>query len=349
MIYGEPVCSLVDGEVPEAYDGMPDHASASDPLIESAGKQLLPGSQGRTLLVALLAKGSVKVKKGSFHQWRDRRRMKPPGGRESMNREFFIPEPRVIAHRGASDEYPENTEPSFRRAIELGAHVIETDVHFTKDGDFVVAHDDVLDRVSDGTGKIAERSVEEIKRLDAAYHFSTDGGQSHPWRGKGVRFMTLGEMLTAFPDRRFNIDLKSKNSAQIPRYVEIIKRCDAQARVLSASEHTPNLRAVRKAFPAMATSFSLWEALWFYFLFRGGLLFLKKSFPGDVLQIPEYLGPSNIASDALVSAAHGKGLRVHVWTINEEKDMRRLFAAGVDGIVSDRPALLKKIVDEMRG
>jgi glycerophosphoryl diester phosphodiesterase len=265
-----------------------------------------------------------------------------------MEKAFFAPEPRIIAHRGASGGFPENTELSFRKAIEIGADVIETDVHFTKDRDFIVAHDGVLDRVSDGSGAIAERSVEEIKRLDAAYHFSTDGGQSHPWRGKGVSFMTLGEMLTAFPEQRFNIDLKSKDPAQVPHYVEMIKKCGAEARVLSASEHTPNLRAIRGAIPAMATSFSLGEALWFYFLFRSGLLFLKRSFPGDALQIPEFLGPSHVANDGLVSVAHRKGLRVHVWTINEEKDMRRLLATGVDGIVSDNPALLKRIVDEMR-
>ncbi|TAL33014.1 MAG: glycerophosphodiester phosphodiesterase [Spirochaetes bacterium] len=266
-----------------------------------------------------------------------------------MDRHFFIPEPRVIAHRGASGAYPENTELSFRKAIESGADVIETDIHFTKDRNFVIAHDGELERVSDGGGPIAERTVEELKKLDAAYRFSPDGGTTFPWRGKGITFMTLEEMLTSFPDTRFNIDLKTKNAAQVKHYAAIIGRCGAADRVLTASEYTPNLRAVRKAIPGMATSFSLGEALWYYFLFRAGLLFMKNRFAGDALQVPEFLGPSNIASDAFIDVSHRKGLRVHVWTVNEEKDMRRLLKSGVDAIVSDRPEVLAGIVKEVLG
>jgi glycerophosphoryl diester phosphodiesterase len=267
----------------------------------------------------------------------------------AMDRPFFIPEPRVIAHRGASGSFPENTELSFRRAIESGADVIETDIHFTKDRNFVIAHDGELERVSDGSGPIAERTVEEIKKLDAAYRFTPDGGTSYPFRGTGIAFMTLEEMLTGFPGTKFNIDLKTKNAAQVKHYAAIIARCGASERVLTASEYTPNLRAVRKAIPGMATSFSLREALWYYFLFRAGLLFMKKVFPGDALQIPEFLGPSNIASDAFIDTAHRKGLRVHVWTVNEAKSMRRLLKAGVDAIVSDKPEVLAGIVTEVLG
>jgi glycerophosphoryl diester phosphodiesterase len=261
-----------------------------------------------------------------------------------MDKRFFYPEPRVIAHRGASGKYPENTAMSFRKAVEIGADVIETDIHFTKDNGFIVCHDDVLERVSDGTGRVGEHTVAELKRLDAGCNFAGDGSATFPYRGKGLVFMTLEEMLEEFPGQRFNIDLKAKNPGQVPYYADIIKKMNAQHRVLSASEYGPNTRAVRKIFPDMATSYSMGEGLWYYFLYRSSIILLVNSFPAEALQIPEYLGTSHIVTGSFVSMAHRKGIRVHVWTVNEEKDMRRLFDAGVDGIVSDNPVLLKKVV-----
>lgn len=263
-----------------------------------------------------------------------------------MDKKFFSPEPRVIAHRGASGGYPENTKLAFTKAVEIGSDIIETDMHFTKDNNFVIAHDEVLERISNGTGRIVDHTVAELKRFDVAYNFTTDGGSTYPYRGRGHTFMTLEEMLEEFPAQRFNIDLKAKNPAQVSYYAEIIRKTDAFDRVLTASEYGPNVKEARKQLPGIATSISLWEGLWLYFLFKSGLLFVKNKFPYDALQIPEYLGTSHVVTETFVNAMHEKGLRVHVWTVNEEKDMRRLFDVGVDAIVSDEPLLLKKIVAE---
>ncbi|MGV7930946.1 MAG: glycerophosphodiester phosphodiesterase [Spirochaetota bacterium] len=94
-----------------------------------------------------------------------------------MSKKFFIPEPRVFAHRGASGGYPENTLLSFREAVKIGVDVIETDVHFTKDGRFVVAHDGELGRICDGGGLVADHTLTELKKFDAGYGFSVDGGE----------------------------------------------------------------------------------------------------------------------------------------------------------------------------
>ena len=260
-----------------------------------------------------------------------------------MSKKFFVPEPRVFAHRGASGGYPENTLLSFREAVKIDVDVIETDVHFTKDGRFVVAHDGELGRICDGGGLVADHTLTELKKFDAGYGFSVDGGKSFPYRGKGLSLISLEELLEEFPDQRFNIDLKAKNPAQVPYYCDIIEKCGAVHRVLTASEHAVNTRPMRERFPEMATSFSMSEALWYYFMFRSGLLYFRKHFPADALQIPEFFGPSRVVSETFVEQAHRKGLRVHVWTINDEEGMRRLYDAGADAVMSDHPSLLKKV------
>ncbi len=265
---------------------------------------------------------------------------------DAMNKKFFDPEPRIFAHRGASGAYPENTIESFREAVRIGVDVIETDVHFTRDNRFVVAHDGELGRICDGTGAVADHTLAELKKFDAGYGFSTDGGASHPFRGRGLCLMSLEELLEEFPRQRFNIDLKAKNPAQAPFYCDLVERSGAVHRVLTASEHSENTRPVRARFPEMATSFSLSEALYYYFLFRSGLLFFKRSFPADVLQIPEFFGPSRVVSETFVGQAHRKGLRVHVWTVNDEEGMRRIYNTGADAVMSDHPALLKKVAEE---
>jgi len=261
-----------------------------------------------------------------------------------MEKNFFNSEPLVFAHRGASVEYPENTLPSFKKAVDLGVDVIETDVHFIKDNGFVIVHDAVLDRVSNGSGNVLNYSMDELKQFDAGYYFTDDNGKTYPYRGKGITFLSLDELLEEFPNQRFNIDLKTKNLDQIKYYVDIIKRCKAEQRVLTASEHYKNLRAVRGVLPQIATSLCYREILMFYFLYRSGLLFLNFPINGDALQVPEFYGSFRVVSRAFVKQAHKRRVRVHVWTINNENDMKRLIDMGVDGIMSDNPELLMRVM-----
>ena len=262
-----------------------------------------------------------------------------------MKKPFFENKARIFAHRGYSKEYPENTALAFEKAIELGADVIETDAHLTKDGHVVIVHDEELSRITNGKGKVSELTLEQIKELDAAYYFTKDG-ETYPFRGKGITLLTLQEMLEIFPNQRFNVDLKDNAVALAEKFCEVVITLKAETRVLGASQYWNNLSYIRKKISVMATSFGLWGVLGFYFLFRAGLLGLFNSFPGDALQIPEYIGPSHLANGALVRMAHDRGIQVDVWTINNERDMRRLLDIDVDGIVTDDVPLLQKVLND---
>lgn len=259
---------------------------------------------------------------------------------------FFLPEPRVLAHRGYSAACPENMMPAFHKAVEFDPDVLETDVRLTRDGRFVVFHDDTLERTTNGAGPVEQRTLDELRRFDAGFRFTRDNGATFPFRGAGVFIPTLEDLLDAFPDRRFNIELKTKSPAQVESYLSILKRYDALDRVLTASEYGPNIKELRRQCPTMATSFSLYEALWLYFLYKSGFLFKKKSFTADALQIPEYYGTSHVVTPAFVRLMRERGVRVHVWTINRPEDMQRLLDMGVHGIFSDEVAILKNVVRE---
>ncbi|MCX7679791.1 MAG: glycerophosphodiester phosphodiesterase [Spirochaetes bacterium] len=262
------------------------------------------------------------------------------------NKSFFTPEPRIFGHRGNPNDFPENTIPSFESAINIGVDVIETDVHCTKDGHFVVLHDDTVERTTNGKGKVRNLTLSELKTFDAGFHFTRDG-QTFPYRNQGITIPTLQEVLRAFPNQRFNIDLKDENPAQAESYCNLLKKENAVERVLTASEYWSNLKAVRKLLPEMATSASLWEALGIFFLYRSSLILFKKEIVADALQVPEFYGTTHVVTKNFVKAMHKLGVRVHVWTINREVDMKRILALNVDAIMSDNPALLKNVIAQL--
>ncbi len=261
-----------------------------------------------------------------------------------MQKQFFIPEPGIFAHRGDTAHFPENTFPSFESAVEIGADVIETDVQRSRDGHFMVFHDDTIDRITEGSGRIGDYTLDELKRFDAGYRYSAEG-ESFPFRGKRITIPSLDEALREFPQQRFNIDLKADDPSQAADYCALIRRCNAAERVLTASEFTGNLKAVRSLMPEMATSASHNEVAGVFFLYRSGLLFAKKALETDALQIPEFYRNWHVAAPGMVRRVRKKGLRVHVWTVNREADMNRLLDIGVDGIITDDPRLLKKVID----
>lgn len=262
-----------------------------------------------------------------------------------MKKPFFSPEPRIFGHRGNSIEFPENTIPSFQSAVQIGVDVIETDVHLTRDGHFVIIHDDSVERTTNGKGKVKDLTLAELKQFDAGYRFSPDG-ENFPFRGKGITIPTLQEALGAFPEQRFNVDLKDKNPDQVECYCALLKRENAVERVLTASEYTANLRAVRKLLPEIATSASMWEVLGVFFLYRSSLLLFKKEISADALQVPEFYGTTHIVTKNFVRAMHNIGVRVHVWTLNREIDMKRILELKADAIMSDNPALLKRVMEQ---
>ena len=120
---------------------------------------------------------------------------------------FELPSPIVIGHRGAAGERPENTLAAFAHGLETGAEILESDLHLTRDGVVVMAHDETVDRTTEGSGPLREFSFAELSKLDAGYRFSADGGRTFPFRGQGLRIPTLEEGLKVFPGARFNLEL----------------------------------------------------------------------------------------------------------------------------------------------
>ena len=262
------------------------------------------------------------------------------------NHSFLEPMPRVIAHRGDSRNYPENTLPAFESAVRMGIDVVETDIHLTKDGVLVIWHDPTLERNTDGSGRIEDHTLEELRRFDAGYTFTQDGGKTFPFRGKGVRICTLAEALEHCPEQRFNIDLKTKCPEIVDEFIRVIREHDAVDRVVGASFHLSNLKRLRRLAPDFLTSITTAEVV--PLLFRQKTHTLPKAFKRKIIfQIPMAAGPVKVVTPAFVKAMHQRGAVVMVWTINDEETMRRLFAMGVDSVMTDDPALVIKVADEM--
>lgn len=251
-----------------------------------------------------------------------------------------------IAHRGGAALAPENTMAAFRRAVEVDrTDMLELDVHLTRDGEIVVFHDDTLDRCTDGEGLVRERTWAELERLDAGFHFTPDGGRTFPFRGKGVRIPRLVEALRAWPDLRFNIELKRDEPGIVDAFADLIRRERVIGRACVGSEDDRLSRRLVDALP---------DACHFY---PSGLLayFVRAVKTGEpppeappayrVLDAPlDYAGIRVVDAPFLEAAAH-QGLWVNVWTVDDPLEMRALVHLGVGGIMTDRPDLLRAVLD----
>lgn len=264
--------------------------------------------------------------------------------RRRANREW----PTNFAHRGASLIAPENTLEAFRLAARSGAGGLELDVHMTSDGRIVVIHDDTVDRTTEGTGLVRRMTLHEIRNLDAGYRFTPDGGTAYPYRGKGVRVPELGEVLREFPDHKVNIDIKEEQPGVEEALLETIRGTDAKDRVLVVSEMTSVVERVRElAGNSISTGASRKEIRDFYRLSRLRLEFLARP-PYDALQVPVEYGGREVVTPRFINAAHDRGVRVDVWTIDEPDEMRRLLDLGVDVIMTNRPEVLEGVLGGRR-
>ncbi|WP_304458437.1 glycerophosphodiester phosphodiesterase [Alicyclobacillus sendaiensis] len=254
---------------------------------------------------------------------------------------------RVFAHRGASREAPENTLVAFQIALRQGADVIETDVHWTKDGELVISHDGRIDAVSDGTGAIADQTYEELLRYDFGYRFTRDGGKTYPYRGCGIRIPTLREALRAFPRAHFNVDLKPKR-AQVGLFLRMLEEEDALERVTLASFHHATLVEARARCPRLRTSASPLEVARLMVMARTGWGPGRRArMPFQAVQVPVRQYGVQVVTPRFVAFAHRCGLEIDVWTVDDPDAMRDLIQRGVDGIVTNSPQILQKLLLEL--
>lgn len=237
----------------------------------------------------------------------------------------------AFAHRGGAGAWPENSMPAFQGAVDLGYRYIETDVHATRDGVLLAFHDDHLDRVTDSTGCIAEMDYADVKKARIA------GTEPIP---------LMAELLSSWPDLRINIDPKRDNAAA--PLIELLKDAGAVERVCVTSFSGRRTAGIREALgPRLCTGMGplstgrLRLSSW-----AGPAGFLFGSFIEGCAQIPVEQYGITLVDEALVGKAHELGLQVHVWTIDDEAEMRRLADLGVDGIMTDEPALLRTVLIE---
>lgn len=250
-----------------------------------------------------------------------------------MTRYFDGPLPRVLAHRGLATEAPENTMLAVARAVALGVTHVETDVHATLDGVAVVSHDPDLGRVGGDARRLSLLTLEQVRRVRLPEQ-------------QGVP--TLEELLTAFPDTCFNVDVKADEAVRPT--AEAVLRARAVDRVLVTSFSEHRRRSTVELLPGVASSASslgvalvlVASAVPLGFLRRALLRLVTRGL--GAVQVPERWGRLRVVTEGRVAALAEVGVETHVWTVDDPADMRRLLAIGVAGLVTDRADLALDVV-----
>jgi glycerophosphoryl diester phosphodiesterase len=233
---------------------------------------------------------------------------------------FDTGRPQVFAHRGGCALGPENTITAFERGLAAGADGLEMDVHLSSDGVVVVHHDETLDRTTNGSGPIAARTAAELARLDA---------------GDNLGVPTLRDVLRRFPAVPIIIELKVDSAVMGRAVAATVADAGAVDRVCVGGFGARGVAAARAAEPGLATSASHLEVRWA--LYRSWIGWPTRGVPYGGFQIPETAQGHRIVSPRFLRHAHAAGLKVQVWTVDDEADMRRLLEWGVDALITNRP------------
>ncbi|MEM8704964.1 MAG: glycerophosphodiester phosphodiesterase [Actinomycetota bacterium] len=228
-----------------------------------------------------------------------------------------------FAHRGGAGVFPENTERAFRHAADLGYAYLETDVHATADGVLIAFHDDRLDRVTDRTGRIIDLTWEEVAEA------RVDGTDP---------ILRFDELLATFPEARINIDPKADTAVEL--LAEAIVEAAVEDRVCVTAFSRRRTKRVKALVGRRLCTGGGFGATFETMLALFPLGFLRDV---DVLQVPPRVGRLPVVTRRFVAHAHRRGIHVHVWTIDDPDEMRRLLDLGVDAIMTDRPEVLAEV------
>jgi len=242
------------------------------------------------------------------------------------------PTPIAMAHRGGAVEHLENAMPAFEACVAMGYRYLETDVRVTADGVPVVFHDATLDRVTDRTGRVDQLPWSQLASARI-------GGREPVLR--------LEDLLGAWPDVRFNLDIKA--AGVVAPLARTVRRVGVADRICLGSFSDARVAAARRVFgPEVCTA-----------LGPRGVAALRLSsyspraaglvrMPAGCAQVPLQLGGRALVDERFIAAAHARGLQVHVWTVDTEEEATALLDLGVDGVMTDRPAMLRALL-ERRG
>ncbi len=251
-----------------------------------------------------------------------------------------------IAHRGGGILVPENTLEAYRNSYAVGAESIEGDVHMTRDGVIVVSHDDTVDRCTNGTGKIMDKTLSEIKALDAGYRYTTDNGATYPCRGKGYKIPTLEEVFTdpVIARRPMVLEIKQSGLEVAEKVLNLIKAYDMENRLIVGAFDQDTVDLVGDL-----AATRLMDIVRIYptegvlsFVFTPAVIMASSDYkrPAEVLALPK-----EIVTTLLVQKAWYIGCKVYVWTVNDESGMLwQKDTCKVDGIMTDNPALLESLL-----
>ncbi len=232
-----------------------------------------------------------------------------------------------FAHRGGAAEHPENSRNAFAAVVALGYRYIETDVQASAEGKVMVFHDDALDALTDASGVISDLPASQISGART--------GGTEP-------IMSLEEALEEFPGIHFNIDIKTDHALEPT--LDLVRAMNCLDRVCLASFSDRRLKAIREALgpeactgagpkDVSAVKFASWGAP-------------RRRIAARCMQVPLKAYGITLVTPRFLRQCHAQGIAVHVWTIDDENEMRRLIRLGVDGIMSDRPSLLKAVAIE---
>ncbi|MCB8943487.1 MAG: glycerophosphodiester phosphodiesterase [Ardenticatenaceae bacterium] len=252
----------------------------------------------------------------------------------------------VMAHRGGSGLWPENTMLAFEKAVALGVDALEMDIHSTADGVLVVSHDPDVDRVTNGQGQIHDLALAELKELDAGYWWTADSGQTYPFRGQGITIPTLEEVFRAFPQMWINVDIKQSEPGIVRPFANLIRQYNMTDKMMVGSFDGRTVAEFRRECPQVAAAATENEARLLFGLSKAGLerLYWGRA---QAMQLPEYEGRIHVVTPRFVAAAHRVGTAVHVWTVDEVADMQRMIDMGVDGLMTDYPDRLLKLLGRL--
>jgi glycerophosphoryl diester phosphodiesterase len=220
--------------------------------------------------------------------------------------------------------------------------MLELDVRITGDGELVVIHDDTLDRTTDEMGKVCELALRDLEKVDAGHHFCRDG--EFPYRGKGVRIPRLEQVLRAYPRTLFNIEVKDDVPSIEEGFADVVRRAGALARVCVGSENDALSKRLLRTLPDACHFYPRSAVTNMIIGLRAGAT-PREDDPYDVLDIPLYYGGARLVDTQFLFRAARIGRWVNVWTIDDPGEMRRLMDEQVGGIMTDRPDLLRRVLD----
>ena len=249
----------------------------------------------------------------------------------------------VVAHRGNSAHAPENTLEALAQGVALGADGIECDVRLSRDGHAVVMHDAIVDRTTNGRGAVAGLTLSQLKQLDAGFHFTTDGGRTFPWRGRGTTIPALDEVLEEFRGTPMIIEIKSRDAASAT--LRMIERHDAATRTVVGSFSGETMIPFRSS--GVAVGAARRDVVRLYL--RSFLPVAPARPSYQALIIPPAYRKIPLPVLRFARLVRPSGVPTHVWTVDDPVRARWYWDGGVNAIISNNPEVILAAAGRSRG